>query len=534
MEKDSLERLKEITSVFAAYGFGYMVNSKGKRQSQDPENLRKAFEKLGSTFIKIGQILSTRPDLLPEEYIKELSKLQNAASCVNFTFMRQVFFDELNIDMKKCFREINHVPIATASIAQVYEAILFNGENVVIKIQKPGIDKMISMDLHILKKMASIMSIYNNFMLVDPIEALNEIEVQINNELDFDIERKNIKEFNRLNKDIPCIKTFHVIDGLCTKKVITMEKVDGFKINDISMIDKLGYDRKDIGKKLAISYCKQVFDDGFFHGDPHPGNVLISDGKICFIDFGLFGKLSESTKESLNDAMLGVATRDVDLLVGFLLSISIRKGRVNRNVLYNDLEYLLDMYAESSIKNIKISTLLGEIVEVAKRNNLQMPKEFVVLGKGAIIIEGVVADLSPDMNILDFVVPYVKSKYIDNMFKKLDKDEILIKLYKASKNLSEIPMELSGVIKTINHGRLKVNIESTEFKETMTEVNKMINRIVFGLVVVGMIIGSSLVLSSNVGPKIRNVSVMGLSGYAVSGIFGLYLIISIIRSGNLK
>lgn len=239
-------------------------------------------------------------------------------------------------------------------------------------------------------------------------------------------------------------------------------------------------------------------------------------------------------KKSFNDAMVGVATRDTDKLVNFLIGVGIRKGKMDRNVLYEDVKYLLNMYLSTSIKNIKMSMLIREIIEIAQRNNIQLPIDFVMISKSALIIEGVVSKISPDMDILDFVIPYVKSKNKYYFKESLSYDNLMISLYSFLKRSSELPAKYAELAENLNEGRVKVKIESTEFSDTMKEVNKMINRVVFGVVVSGMIIGSSYILSANVGPKIKGVSVIGITGYGISALFALYLLISILRSGNLK
>lgn len=535
MKKKSFLRFKEIMSVFASYGFGYIIDSKKKRQENAPRNLRKAFEELGSTFIKIGQILSTRPDILPEEYINELSKLQDSTNEEDFFSIKQVFFNEFNIDIEKAFKYIDIKPIACASIAQAYKAELNDGRKVIVKIQRPGIEEMINMDIHILRKLLGMVKFINeDELLMNPIDALNEIETETNKELDFDLEKQNILKFKELNKNVACIYAPEVIDEYCGRRVITMEYIDGFKITNIDKIEENGYDRYDIGKKLALSFCKQVFNDGFFHGDPHPGNILIADNKICYIDFGSVGVLTDSMKKSFNDAMVGVATRDTDKLVNFLIGVGIRKGKMDRNMLYEDVKYLLNMYLSTSIKNIKMSTLIKEIIEIAQRNNIQLPIDFVMISKSALIIEGVVSKVSPDMDILDFVIPYVKSKNKFYFKESLNYDNMMIELYSFLKKSGELPGKYAELAENLNEGRIKVKIEASDFNDTMREANKMINRVVFGVVVSGMIIGSSYILGSNVGPKIKGVSVIGITGYIISAIFGMYLIISILRSGNLK
>ncbi|WP_160670322.1 AarF/ABC1/UbiB kinase family protein [Clostridium sp. C8-1-8] len=535
MRKETLKRFREIVKVFAYYGFGYLINTTMKPSAnKSPENLRKAFVELGPTFIKIGQILSTRTDLLPEEYTKELAKLQDDVPWEAFSVIAKVFQEEFNMNIDDVFLYLESVPLASASVAQVHKGVMKDGREVVIKIQRPNIREKMELDISILKRIVKLTKTRFNGMLMDPVEALQEIMDATSKELDFERERDNISRFKILNKSVKCIAVPYVVEEFTSTRVLTMENIQGFKINDIYNIVKEGYDRTDIAKKLALSYCKQIFDDGFFHGDPHPGNLLIRDGKICFIDFGLMGELSESIKESLNDAMMAIALKDIDKVMDFLMEVGVKKGRVDRTVLYDDIDYLLSNYLSTSLKNIRISTLLREVFDIAERNNIQLPTELIILVRGMVILEGVIAEIAPDMNILDVAIPFVKSKNKYFILNKLRSDELALKTYTILRDSIKIPSKIVELSDSVIQGRARVNLQIPDLEKTVDHLNKMINRVVFGLIVAGMIIGSSIITGSNVGPKVRDISVIGITGYFASGIFALWLLISIIRSGNLK
>ncbi|GFZ34113.1 protein kinase [Clostridium zeae] len=535
MRKETLKRFREIIKVFAYYGFGFLVNSAMKpSDNKSPENLRKAFIELGPTFIKIGQILSTRTDLLDEEYTKELSKLQDEVPWEAFSVIAKVFQEEFDLSMDDVFLYVESVPLASASVAQVHKGVLKDGREVVIKIQRPNIREKMELDISILKRLVKLTKTKFNGMLIDPVEALNEIMDATGKELDFEREKDNIDRFRQLNKEVKCVSVPYVVEQFTSTRVLTMENIQGFKINDIYSIVKEGYDRTDIAKKLALSYCKQIFNDGFFHADPHPGNLLIRDGKICFIDFGLMGELADSIRDSLNDAMVAIALKDIDKIIDFIMTVGVKKDRVDKHILYTDIEYLLSNYLSTSLKNIKISTLLREVFDIAERNNIQLPTELVILVRGMVILEGVIAEIAPDMNILDVAIPFVKSKNKYYILNKLTSDDFAINAYSILRDSIKIPSKLVELSDSVIQGRAKVNLQIPDLGKSVDYLNKMINRLVFGLIVAGMIIGSSIITGSNVGPRIRDISIIGITGYFASGIFALWLLISIIRSGNLK
>lgn len=523
----SRERVKEIIKVFTKYGLNYVLNKKKDKKS--PENLRKAFEELGPTFIKIGQILSTRTDLIGEEYIKELSKLQDDTIIEPFEEFEKVFREEFSTNILESFLFINKEPIASASISQVYQGVLKDGREVVIKIQRPNIKKRMYMDLDILISLSEKYSNVFKESVVNIKETLIEIKKSTVNELNFMLEADNIRKFKELNKNRRYIYAPYIVSEFSGEKVLTLENINGFKINDIKSIHECGYNIEVISKELAVSYFKQVVEDGFFHADPHPGNILISNDKICFIDFGMVGELSKEFISRLNNAIIGLVIEDIDTIVDFILYVGIQTGNVNRELLYEDVEYLYNKYFTVSIKNIKLSIILEEVMEVAKKNNLKLPSEFTMLIRSMVILEGIIAELSPDINIISLVVSYVRENSKNYLFNNLSPEGIFVKSYKIAK----IPEKLVELTNALIKGRAKVNLKIDNNKY-MDEFNKMINRLAFSLIIAGMIIGSSIIINSNPGPKIHGVSIIGLIGYIVSAILGLWLLISIIRSGSLK
>ena len=536
MRIKTIERFKEIVGVLGAYGFGYIIDSKINKQNQSrsPRNLRKAFEELGPTFIKIGQILSTRPDIVPKRYIKELSKLQDNAPKEDFTDVKNIFYEEFKQKISEVFDYFNEKPLASASIAQVHEGILKDKRDVVVKIQRPNIKEKMELDISILTRIFKMTKVRFEDALINPLDALIEIKLSTEKELDFKQEKNNMKIFEKNNKKVACVYVPKVIEEFSSTKILMMEKINGIKITNKNKILEYGYNLDEIGKKLSLSYCKQIFDDGFFHGDPHPGNLLIGQGKICYLDFGLVGELTEAMKEYLNKVMFALATKDVDGVVDFLLSVGIKKGRVNKNMLYEDVQYMIQMYLSTSLKNIKISQVLQEIVELSQSNNIQLPRELTNLVRCMILLEGVVTEISPNIEIMDVIIPFVKNKTKSSLLKDVDKDNLLIGSYKFSKDTLKVPSKIAELSDTIINGRTKLNIQIQDISSSMKQLNKMVNRIVFGVMVASMIVGSSLVLNVGIGPQYRGISILGITGYLVAAIFGLWLMISIIRSGSLK
>jgi ubiquinone biosynthesis protein len=517
----------------ASYGFGYLVDTKLSKGEKSPANLRKAFEALGPTFIKIGQILSTRPDILPSAYVEELSKLQDSVPAESFEAINKVFIEDFSQDVKTLFLHFDEKPLASASIAQVHRAVLKDGMEVIVKVQRPHIHEKMKMDISILNRILSMTKARLKDFLIDPKEALGEILASTERELNFELEAKNIERFCNLNKNISYMYTPFVVKEMCSKNVVTMEKIEGFKISDTKRLLEEKLNLTELGRNLALSFFKQIFEDGFFHGDPHPGNILIKDGKLCFIDFGITGELSDSLRNALNEIMIAIVFEDINKLISVLLSIGTRTGYVDKNQLHDDMEYLLSNYLSTSLRNIKVSLVLQEVFDVSGRNNIKMPKELTLLAKTMVIVEGVVAKIAPDISILDVAIPYVKASTRKNWLKDINLEDFAIKALRFSNDSSRLPSKLLELSDSILRGRSKIQFEHKNLDKPMSSLNRMVNRLASTILVSSMIIGSSLIIDSSVGGKYHGMSIIGVSGFVISGFISLWIVISILRSGKM-
>ncbi|WP_368489374.1 ABC1 kinase family protein [Clostridium sp. BJN0013] len=533
MNKKSSKRFKEILKVLTKYGFKFLIDTKNSRNKKSPENLRKAFETLGPTFIKIGQILSSRPDILPLKYIEELSKLQDEVLPEKYEHIDKVFFNEFNKNIKDCFLYFEETPLASGSIAQVHNATLKDGRKVIVKIQRPGIKEKMETDISLLYKIIKLSRNKFKNVLIDPEEALDELLFSTKRELNFKLECENMIKFKELNKNINFCYTPYVVKELSGIKVLTMEKIHGFKINDMAKLKKKNYDLQDLGEKLALFFFKQVFTDGFFHGDPHAGNLMILNTKICFIDFGIMGIISPELKLLLNQIIIAIVQKDTDMLVSSIISLGVKKELIDRNKLYEDIEMFLVNYLSTSLKNIKISVLMTEIFKCAKNNKIVLPKNLILLVKSLIIIEGLITEISPEINILDIAIPFLKQNNKFYYFEGINLEDILINSYNFTKNFSKLPMKTVELIDGILNGRAKIQLKFNKIDDSINQLNRMVNRLSISLIVCSMIISSSLILNLNIGPKIYNIPLIGIIDFMLFIFIGITLIISILKSGKL-
>ncbi len=517
-------RFREIVAVLVKYGF--------KEDIRNPENARLALEELGPTFTKIGQILSTRPDIIPEEFIYEFQKLQDDVKPENPETIEGIIEEELGKKPEYLFSSFDTSPMASASIAQVHRATLKNGEKVVVKIKRPNIENTILTDLSLLNHASKVIKFLPQGSILNPQEIVAELYQSLKEELDFINESKNIQDFYQLNKDVNFLKVPKLYSDFVTENILVMEYIKGHKISHKFDLLKEGYEPKEIAMKLLSNYLKQVFEDGFFHADPHPGNILVSDGKIAYLDFGLMGKLSTKLRDKFNQLLLSFVTGDVEAITQIVLRIGIKKGRVDRILLQSDIEDLYNEYVTASIDDIEIPELVNQLFNVCRKHKISIPKNITLILKGFLLMEGNLNKLSPETTIMEIASPYVKNQLLKNKDIKTEIISNLEGVYRFSKAFLKIPEKFLSVLNKASSGTIQVHMDHTNLDKNINKITKAADRIVFALVISALIIGSSQVITSEAGPMFYDVSILGLIGFVAAALMGVWLLIAILRSGR--
>lgn len=532
LAKKSGERLREIVSVLASYGFGHIYRTKiGKKdEKQDAVDLRRAFEELGPSFIKIGQIISTRRDLLPPDYIEELQKLQDNAPEFPFKEIERVFKEEFDQEIHDVFLTVDKNPLASASVAQVHSAKMRDGKEVIIKVQRPDIEESLLRDIRLFSRILSMAPGTIKEIIVDTKAAFEEIENSTRNELDFRNEATAIMRFNLLNRNIAAVHAPEVVSEYVAKRVIVEEYIDGIKIVSNQELLEQGYVKEDIAEKLVLSFLSQVFKDGFFHGDPHPGNLIISNRKINYIDFGIVGELSDGNKKTLIQMLKSIVYQDVDKLMNLLIQLGISKKRVDKFYFYEDLSYFFESYVSRSFSELDMGVLFADILEITRKHQITMPNDFIMLVKSFTILEGVVTDMTPNINLLEIAKSYIKSSDDISFFEPLSKEKLLLNSYQMAKDTIKIPSQIRQLLDTVNSGRAKFHVDLVDIDNKWTGLNKMVNRIVFAVIIAALILSSALIIVMS---ESSSISLFGAIIFVGAGLMGLWLLISIIRSGTL-
>ncbi|MEC6748484.1 lipopolysaccharide core heptose(II) kinase RfaY [Marinilactibacillus sp. XAAS-LB27] len=532
MSKTNRDRLKEIGTVLASYGFGHIYNTRirSKDDEQDAQRLRQAFEELGPSFIKIGQIISTRRDLLPDNYIEELSKLRDNAPHFPYSEIKKIFSEEFDQTLEEVFEFVEEKPLASASVAQVHKAKLHTGESVIIKVQRPEIEENLLRDIRLFSKILSMAPNTVKDMLVDADSAFDEILATTKIELDFRNEAKYLVRFRELNNETKAVTAPKPFLKYTSKRVLVEEYIDGIKGLNAVKLTTAGYDKKDIAEKLMYSFLSQVFNDGFFHGDPHQGNLIIKGKQIVFLDFGITGELSSDVRESLIRLIKALVLEDIEGMMNILLQMAIVKSKVNRFALNEDLADFYHIYASRSFKNIDLSAFFSDVLYITNKYKMIMPNDFLLLAKSMTILEGVITELHPDINVLKIASAYIKTNDDVSFFETITKDKVMIGLYQIAQNSASLPAKITKSLDTINNGRFKVHLDLVDGDKKWTGLNKMVNRIVFAVIIAALILASAVILAVAEG---TSVSILAIIIFLGAGIMGLWLLISIIRSGTL-
>ncbi|MCK4518603.1 MAG: hypothetical protein KAU12_00650 [Candidatus Omnitrophica bacterium] len=550
----NLRRLRQILQVFVKYGFGYIVdrlrieqNVIGKKvinikpirkldvfDQTAAVRARKVLEELGPTFIKLGQILSTRADLIPVELCKEFEKLQDRVPSFEYEKVEEQISSEFKQPIKKIYKKFSPEPTAAASLAQVHIAELRSGQKVVVKVQRPGIKKIITTDLEILYSLAKLAEKYiEESKIYKPVEVIDEFRKTILKEVDFNREARNIDIFRRNFKDNEKVCFPAVFHDLSTKKILTIEQIKGIKISDVEKINKSGLDRKQLAINGANVVLKQVFIDGFFHADPHPGNIFAIDNNgVAFLDCGMVGRVDEEMKEQIAAILTAFIERDVFEMARVIMAVgSVDEADVKG--LNADITELMENYYGISLEELKMGKFLTEMMDIISQNRIKIPPDLFLLAKALLTIEGIGRKLDPDFNMVARTKPFmeklIKQRYspkrIAREIKRLARG-----LYAFT---SSLPRDLSLVLGKMKKGTLIVEFEHKGLENLILQMDKVSNRIAFSLIIASLIVGSSIIMQTNKGPLFLDFPVLGILGFLFAGLMGLWLAIAILRSGKL-
>lgn len=545
----NITRYRQIIYVLFKYGFEdllyrskisrYIDFSKrlaNKDANIEPEStteirIRKVFEELGTTFIKFGQILSTRPDIFHQELIIELSKLQDNVPSFPTEEAIEVFENEIKQKIDDVFEYFDKTPLASASIAQVHRARLKKGNDVVVKIQRPGIKEKIDIDIEIMKHLAMILE--KNLpeaKLVRPVDLVEEFSLSIEKELDFTIEASNLERFRDNFKDDNNIVVPRLYKKYCSERVLTMDYINGKKLN-ILLNDNLSvYDRREIADRGAQAILKQIFIDGFFHADPHQGNILVlEDNKICFLDYGIMGRLYGRSKDDISDMVIGIVKGDNRLLIKSIINLSYSLELSDRDKFERDVCDLVDEIRYKNLKDINLSKLFQRLLRIIVIHKYRIKPNIYLLVKTIITIEGIGRILYPEFNIVEKIDPFIKELIKD----KIRPSRIINETKSFANDILELfksfPENVSDIISKIKTGKIHIEMEHKGLDNLIERFEATYNKMIIAIIVASLLVSSSLIILSRVPPTWNDISIIGLIGFIVSSIVGIILIYKVLR-----
>lgn len=553
-----LQRLGAITSVLARHGFGDLIDrlfgSKEKRRAAiagkmpaSPRRLRLALEELGPSFIKLGQLLSTRADILPPPYIEELRKLQDQVPPVAFPPIKRVVEHELKRSLTEIFAEFDQKPIAAASIAQVHVARLFSGERVAVKIVRPDIAGKIRQDISLMYYFAAkAEKVFPAARGIGAVNLVREFERTIFRELDMLIEAGSLEKFKTAFRDIDEIHIPAVHWGLVTKSVLVMEYIEGIKMDQVEELKAHGIDPKEVALIGLRSFSRQLMEFGFFHADPHPANTLVMfDGRVSLIDFGITGYLEKQTMHQIAKIFLGYAEHDYDMVMSALQGMGLLdEDLVDLKEFRRDLKEVSEPFYGRSLRTISVKDVYDQMMGLVLHYGIRLPRNVLLLLKTFIQTEALGKILGSDASLLEVTRPFARKLLLrgqeaDTFLRHLQEDALTIGDY-----LKELPHLAHDILKQTARGRQRLEIHHSGFERLTSQVEKGCNRLIIGLLVAASLVAASLILNSGQqlfsftfslagGRTISLATLLGLTGYGMATLLGIWLVVSILRSGKL-
>jgi ubiquinone biosynthesis protein len=549
-----LNRYQRILRVLFKYGFSdlvdmlhidqyletglQMINRKPREMIEKhsrPERLRMAFEELGPTFIKLGQLLSTRPDFVPPDYLDELARLQDDVPPFSFAEVEEIVFAETGKKTAELFYSFAEQPVAAASIGQVHKATLWDGQEVVVKVQRPDIDEIVAVDLEILAHLASLMEMYlEEVQGHRPTAIVEEFARTLSNELDYSVELSNIQRFAKQFEGNRTVYVPKVYRELSTDRILTMEDIKGIKCSNLDALRQSGTDLRLVAERGTNLIMEQIFVYGFFHADPHPGNIFIlPDNVICFIDFGMMGRLTRQNREDFTDLLFQVINRDERKITDIVLKLTNHYEEVDRDALSRDLAEMLDRYLYLPLKEMEAGKILQQLLDLVSRHKIYFKPNLYLMMKAISTVEGVGLKLYPELELIKLAEPFMRKVKSDRVSIGRIADETTSLSSDYLELVRELPDELRSILSQVRQGRMKLEFEHLGLEKLRTALDQVSNRISFAIVLAALIIGSSVIVHSNIPPRWNDIPIIGLAGFLIAGIMGFWLLISIIRHGRL-
>jgi ubiquinone biosynthesis protein len=521
--KNRTRRLKEIYAILHKHHF---------LKGFTPEEFREMLEDLGPSFVKIGQTLSTRSEILPKSYCDELKKLQAHCEPLPFDVILSALDDIYGERQGDIFDAIDPKPLGSASLAQVHKARLANGDVVAVKIQRPGVRAIMAQDIDIMRSLARHASkLISDNQMLDLRDVVEELWATFLEETDFLREASNLQEFAQYNSGVQFIGCPKVYPDLCRENILIMEYVEGIAINDFDALRAAGYDLEEIGRKILDNYATQVLDDGFFHADPHPGNVLVRDGKVIYIDLGMMGRLSPRDRAGFGAIIEAVGLQSASRLKDALMAFAIQRDNaaIDHTRFLADLDLLLKDYGSCDVADIDVGNLLSDILNLTRQCKVTLPPSITSVSRGLVTLEGTVMPLIPNDSMVSIINDHIKRTKDLRAELTNALQDLALSMHAAGQGALDSAKYSGEVLKMLTRGQVKVNMEMLGSEAPMRSLSAIVNRLTLGIIIAGLFIGSSMVALSSMEPQVLGVPVLSFLGYVGAFILSVWVITDILR-----
>ena len=533
MQRKTLSRFDEIIKIFRKYDFDKVLgqttrnkispfrneaDNKELLKEDFPIRLRLMLQELGTTFIKFGQLLASRPDLVGEKISEELSQLHDDNPPVSYEEIKELIEDQLGGSLNEFFVEFSEKSLATASIAQVHVAKLHSGEKVAVKVQKPNIEDIVETDLSIMKFIANESDRFDTgFKHLNLPAVIHEFDRSIHKEMDFDNELMNIRHLNDNFKYNDKIIVPVIYPDYSTEKVLTMEYVEGVKLSEVIAGDDPKYNKILIADRIVRAYLKQIFLDGFFHADPHPGNIFITDDNaVCFIDFGMMGVLDDEFRQDLAELMINFSDHNIDGLINQLIRMDILNEKTDINILKSDLNDLFAKYYGMELS--RFNGIIEDLLFLMQKYEVRLPNEFVLMARGLSMVENIALRLDPNINVVEYLKPIATKLIAQRYNPKKMVNNAKNSFFAFEHVLRGLPSLISKTFYKIEEGEVTVNIE-------VKHISEIANQLSLAIIIAALLIGSSLVMLIDVGPRFYEMPVLGFVGFTISLALGVFTVL---------
>ena len=517
------QRLREIVGILKRAG--------ALKGEMTPVKFRRILEELGPTFVKVGQILSMRSEILPQRYCDELAKLRADVEPMPLDTVVAALEEEYQRPLDEVFAEFDARPLGSASVAQVHRARLITGEDVAVKVQRPGVQKTMARDIDLMRRLCRYLRVFwKNDQILDLDQTVEELWSAFVEETDFLVEARNLREFHAFNRHcvyVDCPKPYL---EWCTEHIVVMDYVEGISIEDPGKLEAAGYDLEEIGTKLVDNYATQVLDDGFFHADPHPGNIIINGGKIVYIDLGMTGRLSAHGRSCMSDIILAVGMRDSHRLLDALLRFSSAYSpQIDRAALLSELDGIVSEFGGTDLQDLDLGQMAMALIAMARRNKVELPAAVTMMARGLVTLEGVLGAYVPHTSMIQIIREHIESQA---SVEDMARDEVRTLASEARAAVHgqlKMTAEAGEAMRMLTRGHLKMNMQMLDSPEAFGRLAHILNRLTIGVIIAGLYIGSSVVYYAGIQPVIFGVPVLGFLGYVGAAILSIWVIVDIVR-----